>query len=296
MKVILCGDLFQLPPINDEGYPESSFAYKSDSWEELDLKICYLDEQHRQWDEHYLRVLNDIRTKDVSESTFEKLASRVNGKIANDVYPTKLYTHNKDVNAINNFELELLPGEAKTYQMAETGNADLVEQLTRGCLAPQVLNLKVGAKVMFVKNNPGSGYMNGTVGEVIEIDEDYPVVLTKSGDEIIVQPESWEIRDPRDETKIMAAISQIPLRLAWAITIHKSQGMSLDMAEINLSGAFAYGMGYVALSRVRSLSGLNLTGINEIALQVDPEIIELDRVWQKMSLAFETTLKEFLLL
>lgn len=288
LQVVLCGDFFQLPPVSRDNQP-AEFAFKSEAWRNLMPDVCYITYQYRQQDADYLRVLKAIRSGEVTQEEINILASRLNRPITSKVKPPRLFAHNARADAINNFELELLAGEAKSYQMAETGNADLVEQLIRGCLAPQVLNLKVGAKVMFVKNNPGSGYMNGTVGEVVDIDEDYPVVLTKSGDEIIVQPESWEIRDVRDENKILASISQIPLRLAWAITIHKSQGMSLDMAEINLSGAFAYGMGYVALSRVRSLSGLNLTGINEIALQVDPEIIELDRYWQKMSQNLESS-------
>lgn len=289
LQVIVCGDFFQLPPVARDGQP-AEFAFKSEAWRNLMPDICYLAQQYRQQDAGYLQVLEAIRSGQVTQEAVILLATRLNQPVPGRIKPPRLFAHNARADAINNFELELLPGEAKQYQMAETGHSELTDQLKHGCLAPQILNLKVGAKVMFVKNNPGSGYMNGTVGEIIDIDEDYPVVLTKSGDEIIVQPESWEIRDLHDEAKILASISQLPLRLAWAITIHKSQGMSLDMAEINLSGAFAYGMGYVALSRVRSLSGLNLTGINEIALQVDPEIIELDHVWQKMSQALEDTL------
>ena len=281
LQVILCGDFFQLPPVADEGYPAASFAYKSDAWTELDLKVCYLDEQHRQWDEEFLRVLNDIRSREVNEGTFEKLAKRLNGVLPNDVYPTKLYSHNADVDAINNFELEKIDKPEFTYQMVVRGKKKLVEALKKGCLAPENLVLKEGAVVMFVKNNPGKGYINGTLGKVVGFDSDnYPIVKLHSGKEIVVVPGSWILEE---NDKILAEISQIPLRLAWAITVHKSQGMSLDVAEMDLSKAFDYGMGYVALSRLRSLEGLRLLGINEMAFRVNDEIGEMDMVFKKLS-------------
>jgi len=290
LQVILCGDFFQLPPISRDDQPQAEFAFKSDTWRNLMPDVCYLTYQYRQQDADYLEVLEAIRSGGVTQRTLNVLSTRLNQPITGHIKPPRLFAHNAQADAVNNYELAQLSGKSREYHMSESGHAELIEQLKRGCLAPPVLELKAGAKVLFVKNNPGCGYMNGTVGQVIGFEDDYPVVVTKTGLKITVQPEPWEIRDLRDERKTLAAISQIPLRLAWAITIHKSQGMSLDMAEINLSGAFAYGMGYVALSRVRSLSGLNLTGINEIALQVDPEIIELDKLWQKMSQTLETTL------
>lgn len=290
LQVILCGDFFQLPPVNDEDYPESSFAYKSDSWEELDLRICYLDEQHRQWDEDYLRVLNDIRSREVGEGTFEKLASRINGKIANDVYPTKLYSHNIDVDGINNFELSKINKPEFVYEMQAEGKKELVEALKKGCLAPENLVLKEGAVVMFVKNNPGKGYINGTLGKVIDFDSDkYPIVETYSGKEVVATPTSWTFEE--SDVKL-AEISQVPLRLAWAITVHKSQGMSLDVAEVDLSKSFTYGMGYVALSRLRSLEGLRLLGINQMALQVDSEVAEIDLVFKEQSKEQASELKK----
>lgn len=274
LQVILCGDFFQLPPIKDEGEEKSSFAYKSAIWEELNLSICYLNEQHRQWDEDYLRVLNDIRTSSLEESTFEKLKTRLNGKLEDGIVPTKLYSHNIDVDAINNFELSKIEGPHHIYEMQTSGKKELITALKKGCLAPEALTLKKGAVVMFVKNNPAKGYINGTLGKVIGFDEDnYPHVTTYAGREIIASPASWTVEE---NDKILAEISQIPLRLAWAITIHKSQGMSLDAAEVDLSKSFSYGMGYVALSRLRSLEGLRLLGINQMAFLVDKEISALD--------------------
>lgn len=281
LQVILCGDFFQLPPVTDQGYQKSCFAFKSQSWEELNLKICYLDEQHRQLEEKFLRVLNDIRTSEIDEFTFECLAGRLNKSIAGNILPSKLYTHNVDVDAINNFELAKIAKSEHSYMMTFRGDKDLVLTLKKGCLAPEELVVKEDAIVMFVKNNQNKGYVNGTLGIVTGFNEEnYPIVITYSGQEIIAKPESWNIED--DEI-ILAQINQIPLRLAWAITVHKSQGMTLDAAEIDLSKAFAYGMGYVALSRVRSLEGIKLLGINQQALLVDEEITKIDAVFKKQS-------------
>lgn len=275
LQVILCGDFFQLPPIAEEGFSHSSFAYKADAWKELDLKICYLDEQHRQWDEDFLKILNDIRAGELSEYTYEALKSRLNKPLGTNIIPTKLYTHNTDVDTINNDHLTKIHEPQKIYQMQSVGDKKLVENLKKGCLAPEELILKVGAQVMFIKNNPKKGYINGTLGIVVGFDDEdgYPIVETTSKNQVVATPASWALEE---NEKVLAEISQIPLRLAWAITVHKSQGMSLDLAEIDLSKTFALGMGYVALSRVRSLAGIKLLGINQMAFMVNPEVQEMD--------------------
>ena len=275
MQVILCGDFFQLPPINEENFPERNFAFRSTAWEELAPTICYLSEQHRQWDEDYLKVLNDIRSSEVNEATYERLAGRMHKKPEDGLAFTRLFTHNRDVDAINNAQLAKINKPARIFRMEEEGIRELAEALKKGCLAPEELVLKEGAAVMFVKNNPYKGYMNGTLGTVTGWDDDgWPVVTTNNGPEITVYPASWMIED---DDKTLAEICQVPLRLAWAITVHKSQGMSLDAAVADLSKSFTYGMGYVALSRVKSLSGLCLLGINQTAFLVDQEIAEADR-------------------
>jgi ATP-dependent exoDNAse (exonuclease V) alpha subunit len=286
MQIIMCGDFFQLPPVS-RGEESSDFVAKSEIWQEMDLKICYLDEQHRQDDRAFLRVLNDIRTGEVNEVTVEYLSERLNTEIKGFSLPTRLFTHNADVDAINKAHLQTLPGEEHTSMMTWRGSLGLTEALRKSCLAPEVLSLKVGAQVMFVKNNYDAGYVNGTLGEVIGFsDTEAPIVRTFDGAEITVGQAGWEIKDPSASSgqgEVLAAISQIPLRLAWAITVHKSQGMSLDAAEVDLSRSFVPGMGYVALSRVRSLTGLKLMGMNQMALQINPDVLELDRDFVKQS-------------
>lgn len=274
MQAVLCGDFFQLPPIskNDK---EVNFIDKSQIWQKMNLKVCYLDEQHRHNDSVLTQVLNDIRTSTVGKQTLEPLRKRYKKIVAGAETPTKLYTHNIDVDLINDRELEKLPEKVKVYSMDSKGNASLAEMLKRSCLAPWELKLKKGAVVMFVKNNFEKGYVNGTLGKVSGFNgENLPIIKTLQGKEITASPESWRIEE---EGKVKAEIKQIPLRLAWAITVHKSQGMTLDAAEIDLSKSFVEGMGYVALSRVRSLEGLRLMGLNDIALKINKEILALDK-------------------
>ena len=143
---------------------------------------------------------------------------------------------------------------------------------------------------MFVKNSFEEGYMNGTLGTVVGFENGMPVVETYTGKKIQVTRASWEVED---DGKVIAQATQLPLRLAWAITVHKSQGMSLDSAEIDLSKSFVPGQGYVALSRLRSLEGLVLKGLNQMALRVDPYVLELDRWLQKESKKWKKVIARF---
>lgn len=280
LQVILSGDFFQLPPVCRNG-EDDSFVNTSNAWREMDTKICYLSEQYRQKDSDFLHILSDIRAGEASDRSLNLLSSRFNQEIPAKITPTKLYTHNVDVDAINNMELDKIKQKSKTYKMSHKGDNRMVEMLKNGCLAPEELVLKKGAVVMFVKNNFDKGYVNGTIGKVIDFDSaDCPVIRTIKGQEIVAMPTSWTIEE---NEVVKAEICQVPLRLAWAITVHKSQGMSLDVAEIDLSKAFAFGMGYVALSRVRTLDGIRLMGLNEISLQVNKDVIDLDRRLRDLS-------------
>lgn len=289
MQVILCGDFFQLPPVSRSGEQEALFAYHSNAWKNLDLKICYLEEQHRQNDKEYLGLLNAIRDNAFSPALVERLNSR-HGKKSDSVgEPTKLYTHNIDVDLENARELEKLPGEVFEYQMESKGKENLVATIKKGCLAPEVLRLKIGARVMMVKNNFEEKYANGTLGTIINCTNYNITVKTNAGRIVSIKPASWKIEE---DGKTKAELIQYPLRLAWAITVHKSQGMSLDSAEVDLSQSFEKGMGYVALSRIRTLGGLSLKGINKNALMVDKEVIEFDKEFRAKSREHEVLLRE----
>jgi ATP-dependent exoDNAse (exonuclease V) alpha subunit len=281
VQVVLVGDFFQLPPISGRG-EDTRFAFESDAFRALNPLPLYLSEQYRSGDQSLDRVLANIRNGSADHSDISVLMTREaeEADITDDV--PRLFTHNADVDRINEEKLRALPGSAKSYRMDGSGAPVLIESLKRGCLSPETLSLKQDAVVMFTKNNPIAGYMNGTLGVVtsFEFGTNYPVVETRDGRQITVSPQEWAVEEGG---KIRAKISQLPLRLAWAITIHKSQGQSLDAAAIDLSKAFEYGQGYVALSRLRSLDGLHLLGWHEHALQIHPTVRARDEEFRAAS-------------
>lgn len=289
MQVVLCGDFFQLPPVSS-GFSreEKRFAYEAAAWVNGDFHICYLHEQHRQGDDALLTILNDIRGGKAGEHTKVPLRTRYKKEPHGATKPTKLYSRNINVDAINERELANLQTKEKIYTMTTGGNANLVTGLKKSCLAPEVLKLKIGAEVMFIKNDMLGAYVNGTRCVVIDFEkgpEAWPIVKTYDNKIITAYPEEWKFED---NGMIRATIMQVPLRLAWAITIHKSQGMTLDAAEMDLGDAFEPGMGYVALSRVRSLNGLKLMNLNEMALKVHPKILQQDLIFKEHSHASVT--------
>ena len=303
MQVILVGDFFQLPPIvkekesEDNGQTEflkqplAFFAYDSFAWTRLNPIVCYLTEQYRQDDNNFLAILSSIRRGVFDNNHLRYIETR---KIEYRFAPAdapKLFSHNVDVDRVNNEMLAKLPGKPQTFAMSSQGSSVFVAALKRGCLSPETLSLKIGAAVMFTKNNPKEGFVNGTLGTVIGNEAisggtGYPIVKTRNNRRIVVKSMDWTIEE---DGMTRAKITQLPLRLAWAITVHKSQGMSLEAAVIDLSVVFEFGQGYVALSRVRRLSGLHLLGWNKLAFQVHPEILSKDESFRAASSKAEIT-------
>ncbi len=299
MQVILVGDFFQLPPVQKEileevkqttflNMPKQTFAFESDAWRRLDPVVCYLSEQYRQDDPEFLDLLGAIRRSQIENKHLARIRSRIvtPGKLP--VNTTKLFSHNADVDEINLQMLAKITEPEQEFQMIASGPDALVTTLKRGCLSPQILRLKKGAVVMCTKNNSKEKFVNGTLGTVENFNPDtgYPLVRKRSGKLISVKPMDWSVEE---NGKIKAKITQVPLRLAWAITVHKSQGMSMDAAVMDLSRVFEYGQGYVALSRVRRLSGLHLVGINDRALEVHPAISKYDGILREQSSSAHAT-------
>ncbi|MAK29097.1 AAA family ATPase [Acinetobacter sp.] len=285
IQVIVAGDFFQLPPVgkNDERNRDK-FCFMSDAWVEAKFRVCYLTEQHRQDDEILNQILNAIRAQNIQNEHKHALLTSRQHNIGETF--TRLYTHNMDVDNINFQHLNEIENESHQFNAVLDGNDKLLETLKSSVRAPEELTLKKHAKVMFVKNNFDMGYINGSLGEVIGFEEDdehgiLPKVKMTDGTSLLVEPETWSIEN--EAGKSIASFQQIPLRLAWAITIHKSQGMTLEAAEINLTHTFEKGQGYVALSRLKSLTGLRLLGFNEQALELDALALKADKRFQELS-------------
>ncbi|WP_374668070.1 AAA family ATPase [Acinetobacter sp.] len=285
VQVIAAGDFFQLPPVGKKAESNrDKFCFMSEAWVEAKFRVCYLTEQHRQGNDYLNDILNAIRAQCITQDHLQAL-NQTRQQDIGDTF-TRLYTHNMDVDSINFKHLNEIDQESRQFDAQCDGNDKLIETLKSSVRAPENLTLKKHAKVMFVKNNFDLGYINGSLGEVIAFEEDdeygvLPKVKLTDGTTLIVEPETWSVDN--DEGKTIASFQQIPLRLAWAITIHKSQGMTLEAAEINLAHTFEKGQGYVALSRLKALAGLRLLGINDQALELDSLAVKADRRFQELS-------------
>ena len=248
---------------------------------------------------------SDLSTSTGGRTKRDTLSLRGDGDISLDVEetidlneqetliePTRLYTHNIDVDTVNDRELGKVQAHECIYEMTSKGRKPLVETLKKSCLAPEKLRLKKGARVMCVKNNFEKGYVNGTLGVIVSCGHGVDPVIRAAatpdfpeGRLLTIELATWQIED---DGKVLAEIHQYPLRLAWAITVHKSQGMSLDAIEVDLSRSFEAGMGYVALSRVRTLAGLRILGLNQHALKVNHEVLEYDHHLRELSAKAES--------
>lgn len=292
VQIILSGDFFQLPPVSREQLPNrEKFAFMAPIWVESQLKVCYLTEQFRQKESMLSDILSSIRARDINQDIVDTLQDKVNEK--DDSECIKLYTHNADVDAMNAHKLAENIHPESNFEAETEGRGALVESLKQSVLATPELALKKDALVMFVRNNPERGYFNGTIGTIEKFDQEdgYPVVNTNDGRTILAKPEEWTITDEKEN--VLASYKQVPLRLAWAITVHKSQGMTLDEAEIDLSKTFEPGQGYVALSRLRNWHGLHLLGFNQVALAVDGLAFKADVRFAELSEENEDWLFDF---
>lgn len=277
VQIVFVGDFFQLPPVTKEG-EQKQFAFESTAWLRANPVVCYLDEQHRQDDPVFLDILTSMRR---GEITSEHKAILRSAKLE-ETPDTQLFTHNSDVDHLNRQRLSLLDGPEQVYDMTSYGPDKLVEGLKKNCLSPERLILKKGAVVMFTRNNPIRGFVNGTIGKVVDFRTWGPVVELLDGTQIVPDRAEWEFKEGDN---VKAAIKQIPLRLAWAITVHKSQGMSLDAAKIDLTHTFEYGQGYVAISRVRSLKGLHIIGVNDEVFKMHPKVVAQDKKFRELEVS-----------
>lgn len=277
IQLVILGDFFQLPPVSKDR--EIDFCFESEAWHEGNFKVFELAEIFRQSDLRFIQLLNNIRHAALNQEDIALLNQR-SLPPEEGITPTLLVTHNYQADQINYKMLfDSLKHEIEhKYIMQASGKESQIETLKRNCLAPEELILKKGAQVMMLKNTlQKHGIINGSIGTIIDFsNNDLPIVKFRNGDTHTISKEEWNIEIFNENTKeveIIATVKQIPLALAWAITIHKSQGMTLDHVLCDLSKVFAEGQAYVALSRVRSLSGLYIKGLKASLLKTNPKVL-----------------------
>ncbi len=286
IQILLIGDLYQLPPvvkykekdiffaIYETPYFFSSKAFKENSFEHIEFEKVY-----RQKDQKFLEILNKIRTGTIDDETLKVL----NGRVIPDFKPSEeniyvyLTTTNAKADSLNEGELQKLKGQIYEFQATMLGKIEGDE-----LPAPPLLKIKEGAQIMLVSNDPNGRWVNGDVGRVLSIYPERATVVVKlnRGDVVEVTPNTWEIYEyyyneqkKEIDVRVIGTYVQIPMKLAWAITIHKSQGLTFERIIVDLEkGTFAHGQLYVALSRCTSLEGIVLTR------PVKKDDIKLDRV------------------
>lgn len=257
IQMIAVGDFLQLPPVAKNGLYDWAFLAKS--WQRAGFNLAYLTQIHRQDDPFFIEALNAFREGKISKQVASVLSSRV--KMFVDRKVVRLMTHNVQVDRWNSYQIGEIEGTERVFNATFTGSEHECDFLAKNCITPSKLILKVGARVMVTANITGaeSGELqavNGQCGEVLEMLPDgVSVKLDDRKEAVNLLSHQWSYDPQRDDT---ARMTQIPLRPAYALTIHKSQGLTLDKAHIDIRAAREPGQAYVALSRLRSLEGLFL--------------------------------------
>lgn len=256
-QVIFVGDFLQLPSvITEDDSVACKYAFQSQAWNLYGIREHFLTHVFRQDNKETQYYLNCIRFGKINKDVLDYFNSRVGAEI-DDPDPTELYPLKSSVTSVNFNKLHKLDGKEYEYEAVFSGEDKWQQALAKSTIADVCLYLKVGAPVLFIKNNPEAGYYNGMKGVVVDCGEGHVTVETLDGEEITVSKSSWEKKDNRG--KVLATMKQIPLILGWAVTIHKSQGMTLEYMKCDLSLCFEYGQAYVALSRMKSMEGLSIS-------------------------------------
>ena len=277
IQLILSGDFYQLPCVNGE------FCFKAKSWSKCVSEIFTLTDIMRQTDTEFQNCLNNVRIGNLTEATLDTLHQCV-GKVlepVDGIIPTRLYSHNADVDALNESELDRLAEDGAEF-VDYTMSIDIVgsvrdpiaerNRIIKNSLTPYNLQICKGAQVMLTINlDVANGLANGSRGVVIDFVNDLPMVRFMNGEERVI--ESF-VRDVTENNLHKARVTQIPLKVAYALSIHKSQGCSLDYMIADLGKIFEYGQAYVALSRARSLEGLSIISLVPERIQAHPEVKE----------------------
>ncbi|KAL1377699.1 hypothetical protein pipiens_016089 [Culex pipiens pipiens] len=287
IQLILCGDFFQLPPVvkqdklsrnaysqNPDQEPLVRFCFSTKAWKEC-VQYCYeLTEVHRQKDQSFVSILNSIRIGRVTTEIRDRLAATAKQNVNFEgILATQLCSHTSHADTINQSKLNNLTGEEKTFHAIDS-DSHMTQTLDQQVQAPGKLTLKIGAQVMLLKNlNIAEGLVNGARGVVLNYVQGYPTVQFKKR-QLLVKPEKWSIKTAGG---LVVTRAQLPLKLAWAFSIHKSQGLTLDCVEMSLSKVFEAGQAYVALSRAQSLESLRVLDFDSKQVWASPQVLEFYR-------------------
>lgn len=286
-QIIFVGDLFQLPPVVRKGTVDDEmlcdlygmgipFFYKANVLRRMNLPKIEFQKVYRQSDRVFVDVLNKMRIGEVGQAELDILNKHVSSADDMDDYSVILTGFNKKAERINDVKLNALEGDEVVYDGIKTDEFKPCD-----CPAPEYLKLKIGAQVIFCRNDYSAKCANGTIAKVISLEDDAIQVQLENGNKVRVVRTTWESyeriynrKTRRIESKVVGSYSQFPLKLAWAITIHRSQGMTFERMHFDLSwGTFAAGQAYVAISRMRSLKGLTLSNrLMTHHVTVNPEI------------------------
>lgn len=270
-RVIICGDYLQLPPVTKG--KEIDWAFNSMSWSDADMINCGLKVVHRTGDYEFNNILNKIRVGTYDMEVYNLLKDRVIAESEIDSFNgTRLLPFRANVLEMNLKKLKELPGDEVTIETEYSGEPEYHEATIKSCPVGEFLSLKEGALVMFRVNDRENRYVNGSLGTVVHIGENTVTVeVDSTGDVIDVGVHKFEYLS--GSGNILGTASNLPLSLAWASTIHKSQGATIDRVCVDLRGTWEGGQSYVALSRVKSREGLHVIGWGNNSIKVNQESV-----------------------
>lgn len=268
MRMIVVGDFAQLPPVTRQGQ-KREWAFQSSTWEQSGFQIVELAKNQRTYDQVFLEVLNDVRKGKVTPLVKEYLDHKVREHDEEDE-TTRLFPRRDQSEILNQKKLDQIPSEEVKIPSIYLGEERLVEALKKNSPIPGELTLKVGCRVLFVQNDPSKRWVNGTKGTVVDISPDKIIVEKDTWRHVTVEKTQFSLQNA--EGKTVASVINFPLTLAYATTIHKSQGATLDEIWVDLSRLWEPGHAYVALSRLRSGDGLKLLGWSPRSVITDPAV------------------------